>query len=80
MLAYLASCFLHHVPLMSLLPLRALSHLEGMFVGRQQAGAGTSGQKQKPMSLLIVDEIDILMTKDQSVSHTDQKHKDAQSV
>ena len=44
-----------------------------MFVGRQQAGAGTSGQQQqqasKPMSLLIVDEIDILMTKDQSVRY-----------
>jgi len=39
-----------------------------MFVGRQQGGqVGTSRQTQKPMSLLIIDEIDVLMTKDQSV-------------
>ena len=50
-------------------PFRALAHLEAMFVNRQQQhkGGGGGPQQPQPMSLLLVDEIDILMTKDQSV-------------
>ena len=40
---------------------RALSYLEDMFVSKP-------GDTKQAMSLLLIDEIDVLMTKDQSVS------------